>query len=122
MSENCVQLSKSFLRPFLVFALCLTSAIFKTGTRVIVKHLKFMEPIILNCIQYFVLSLLAQPIAVTKLDTSNPAFQISGKVWALILRALIGASANVIGFYSLQVSTKQYKLLRSYHKYPYWII
>ena len=107
MSENCTQLSKSFLRPFLVFALCLTSAMFKTGTRVIVKHLKFMEPIILNCIQYFVLSLLAQPIAVTQLDTSNPAFQISGKVWALILRALIGASANVIGFYSLQVSTPQ---------------
>ena len=94
------------LRPFIAFAICLGSAFFKTGTRVIVKHLDFVNPILLNCVQYLVLAILSQPIAVCRGKILEPPFQRNQRIM-LFLRVLVGVIPNAINFYALQVNNTQ---------------
>ena len=94
------------LRPFIAFAICLGSAFFKTGTRVIVKHLDFVNPILLNCVQYLVLAILSQPIAVCGGKILEPPFQRNQRIM-LLLRVLVGVVPNAINFYALQVNMKK---------------
>ena len=94
------------LRPFIAFAICLGSAFFKTGTRVIVKHLDFVNPILLNCVQYLVLAILSQPIAVCRGKILEPPFQRNQRIM-LLLRVLVGVVPNAINFYALQVNMKK---------------
>ena len=97
------------LRPFIAFAICLGSAFFKTGTRVIVKHLDFVNPILLNCVQYLVLAILSQPIAVCRGKILEPPFQRNQRIM-LLLRVLVGVIPNAINFYALQVNMKKHSL------------
>ena len=97
------------LRPFIAFAICLGSAFFKTGTRVIVKHLDFVNPILLNCVQYLVLAILSQPIAVCRGKILEPPFQRNHRIM-LFLRVLVGVIPNAINFYALQVNMKKHSL------------
>ena len=94
------------LRPFIAFAICLGSAFFKTGTSVIVKHLDFVNPILLNCVQYLVLAILSQPIAVCRGKILEPPFQRNQRIM-LFLRVLVGVIPNAINFYALQVNNTQ---------------
>ena len=94
------------LRPFIAFAICLGSAFFKTGTRVIVKHLDFVNPILLNCVQYLVLAILSQPIAVCRGKILEPPFQRNQRIM-LLLRVLVGVVPNAINFYALQVNIEK---------------
>ena len=97
------------LRPFIAFAICLGSAFFKTGTRVIVKHLDFVNPILLNCVQYLVLAILSQPIAVCRGKILEPPFQRNQRIM-LLLRVLVGVIPNAINFYALQVNMTKHSL------------
>ena len=99
------------LRPFIAFAICLGSAFFKTGTRVIVKHLDFVNPILLNCVQYLVLAIISQPIAVCRGKILEPPFQRSQRIM-LLLRVLVGVIPNAINFYALQVNMKKKNILK----------
>ena len=60
------------LKPFAGFAICLASAFFKTGTKVAVKHLNSVSPVLISCIQYLVIGLLAQPIAACRSNIESP--------------------------------------------------
>ena len=60
------------LKPFVGFAICLASAFFKTGTKVAVKHLNSVSPVLISCIQYLVIGLLAQPIAACRSNIESP--------------------------------------------------
>ena len=105
MTSNNSKISNNWtisLRPFISFAICLGSAFFKTGTRVIVKHLDFVNPILLNCVQYLVLAILSQPIAVCHGKILEPPFQRNQRIM-LLLRVLVGVIPNAINFYALQV-------------------
>ena len=60
------------LKPFVGFAICLASAFFKTGTKVAVKHLNSVSPVLISCIQYLVIGLLAQPVAACRSNIESP--------------------------------------------------
>ena len=113
MTSNNSKISANWtvsLRPFISFAICLGSAFFKTGTRVIVKHLDFVNPILLNCVQYLVLAILSQPIAVCKGKILEPPFIKRNQRIMLLLRVLVGVIPNAINFYALQVNMKKHSL------------
>ena len=62
----------SSLKPFVGFGICLAAAFFKTGTKVVVKHLNAVSPVLISCIQYLVIGLLAQPIAACRSHQESP--------------------------------------------------
>ena len=113
-----------WISPLLIFVICLVTAIFNTGTKIAAKYLHFVNPILVNCIHFIVILLMAQPFALIKCDLFESRFTF-GKKWlliALVLRSLCATIGGMVTFYAIQVHKYYSKFFNKLNKkFILWI-
>ena len=99
---------KSFWNSsFLVFILCIGTAMLHAGSRIVSKHLNHMNPVLYKWFHFVILILLSQPFALCRntIEDESKIIKSAGRILlALVIRSLIATTGGLIFLYSLRVN------------------
>ena len=97
---------KVSVKLLLGIGICFLSSLFMCSSNALVKHLDSTNPIVLNCLRFLYIWLIAQPISVLRFEKES--LFPKGKLTSLFIIGLLGATNNAINYYAYQVGTYTY--------------
>ena len=97
---------KAAFKSFLGIGICFLSSLLICSSNALVKHLDSTNPIVLTCLRFLYIWLIAQPISVARFEKESPFPK--GKLLPLFTRGLLGAANTAIKFYAYQVGAETY--------------
>ena len=104
MSLQCSQKQYwiSSLKPLIGSGLCALSSLIFTIANALVKHLRHVDPFIIACIRFYIITLMSSPVMMKRINIETPFPR--EKLWLLFLRGFFGATNLTINYYGIQVS------------------
>ena len=101
----------SFLKPLIGSGLCALSSLIFTLANAMVKHLRHVDPFMIACIRFYIITLMSSPVMMNRINIETPFPK--DKRWLLFLRGLLGATNLTINYYGIQVCNYGKSILKS---------